>query len=274
MHRLAYILFLSILVACGNKQSRKLTNSDSVSILQSTPPKVIAANSVADAVLQFFPADTTFAAQILWTGSFHKEEVMSSDSLHTWMGIFFNRDGYYVKETRIKLKNVNDDELDEHGEKTGWEVSTLHKDSSVLLISGLENLKNDLFRKIRFNKTEFIPGDSFTYKDNGTSYNIYATGQKKPDHPGSNSYMLYNYRLSIKAQINGANYNELLFATNESEFGCSVIMAGDIDNDGIPDLILNTSTESNIYTVSLYLSSLAKKGHLLKIAGMRTIVGC
>ncbi|MDT3403908.1 hypothetical protein [Mucilaginibacter terrae] len=273
MRRL-FLIPLSLFTACGNKQSYKFTGSDSMKSGRPVQAKVVLNTPVVDTVLQFFPDDSTYAAQILYTGTFHNNEVKPQYGLHTWMGIFHNNKVYCLKETRLKLARVADDELDERDAKTGWQISTVDKDSSVLLISNLPSLKNHPIEKIELNKNEFLPGDSATYSQNGIKYTIYATGQKKPDYPGSKSYSLFNYRLALKATVKGIEYNELLFATNTSEFGCSIILASDIDNDGIPDLVINTSTESAIYTISLYMSSLAKKGHLLKIAGMNTTVGC
>ncbi len=53
-----------------------------------------------------------------------------------------------------------------------------------------------------------------------------------------------------------------------------LLWAGDIDRDGIPDLLIDTSNHYNISTIALFLSSKADKGKLYKKVAIFETIGC
>jgi len=107
---------------------------------------------------------------------------------------------------------------------------------------------------------------------NGIVYTLYATGNRKKVH---NDYIITSYQLFLKATINGAGRLQLLASAQRLDDAMiTVLFAGDIDGDTVPDLIINTSWHYNAEAPTLYLSKPADKTRLLKIMGMHIVVGC
>jgi hypothetical protein len=91
----------------------------------------------------------------------------------------------------------------------------------------------------------------------------------------SNFYLVSNYRLFIKATINGTERNQMLVSSRAFDDAMiEILFAGDIDGDNIPDLIINTSYHYNAIVPTLYLSKPAGDKEILKVMGWHVSVGC
>ncbi|GAB3924985.1 hypothetical protein GCM10028827_13830 [Mucilaginibacter myungsuensis] len=159
----------------------------------------------------------------------------------------------------------------EAGPETGWAVKTDQKDTSILLIGGLKDLARRTVIPLLKDTVIFINKQTrFNYKN--TSYTIYARAQK--GKPNGNDGPTRNYQIWIEAVIDQKLYKQLLASSAQTDYEMLLIFAGDIDGDGIPDLIINTSGHENTVQPTLYLSKPAAQGQLLKVMGLHTIVGC
>jgi hypothetical protein len=227
-------------------------------------------------VSTFFPKDTIYPAKILVAGGvFHEDEIDPRSAEYNWKGLFKTDSNYYIGDTKIKLSKDYDAVLDEGGKKTGWVIKPNIKDTCVLLISCVDSLKNGRVLSVKPPQESLMPGESERFLYNGVEYKLYATGQKKAEHNSSNSYIISNYKLYLKATINDREYNELLVSvSNFDDTITSILFIGDIDGDMIPDLIIDTASDYNAETPTLYLFKPANNGHLLKVMGMHTSVGC
>ena len=236
-----------------------------------TSVAIIEARS-ADSVFSSYPIDTIYPARILTSGgAFHEEEVDKTDAGRGWYGLFMNNEGYYLDSTRIVTKRV-EDPTGEEGSLTGWEVKTSNSDTSMLLISGVNGLSKRKIVPGTLGKREIFPGESTTFSYNGITYTLYATGNKGP---GGDNYIITSYRLFIKATINGKQRQQLLVAQRAFDDAITTILfAGDIDGDGIPDFIIDTTNHYNGYRPTLYLSKPAGGTQLLKVMGWHVSVGC
>jgi hypothetical protein len=223
-----------------------------------------------------FPADTTYPARILTAGGvFHEDEVDPHSFKYKWMGIFKTDSGYYIGPTKITLTRENDAVLDEAGQKTGWVVSPSVKDTTVLLISGLDDLRSRPIRSIPFKKEYILPGEQEDFICNDVKYTLYATGTNKSTSLKREPYNVSNYKLFIKAVINGHAYNQMILSIAMFDDVISTLtFIGDIDGDGRPDLIMDTTNDYNMERATLYLSKPAETGQLLKVVGWHAIVGC
>lgn len=222
----------------------------------------------------YFPTDTIYPTRILTEGIFHANEVEVKDGKRQWIGLFKTDSNYYLAPFKISLARVKDDIVDDENkdEKTGWEVKTGVKDSSILLIDALTNLEARAVTPLVKPWTE-ISDKKIRFTVNGIDYIIYASGDKKK-LTVSEEYRFANYKVFIEATVKGQIYKQLLASDDEPEYNITILFAGDIDGDNIPDLIINTSGRENVGQPTLYLSKPATKGQLLKIMGLHTVVGC
>jgi hypothetical protein len=274
MKRISLLLFITLAVfACKQKpgkqiaviQKKKSTTVKKDSVSKQNEPKAID-----------FPTDTIYPARILTTGgTFHEDEVDPLSSKYEWMGIFKTDSGYYVGPTKIKLRRENDAVLDEAGQKTGWGVYPSVKDTAVLLISGLDYLQSRPIKSIPFKKDYILPGEHVDFICNDIKYTLYATGINKSTSPKREPYNVSNYKLFVKAVIDGQPYNQMILSIATFDDAISTLtFIGDIDSDGRPDIIMDTTNDYNMERATLYLSKPAETGQLLKMVGWHAIVGC
>lgn len=223
-----------------------------------------------------YPKDTIYPANILTSGGvFHQDEVDPKSPTYRWKGIFKSDTGYYVSDTKIKLSKDYDAVMDDEGQKTGWTVATNIKDSCILLISGTDYLQNRQIQKIKLGKEQILPGENYQFVYNSVTYTLYATGNKKRESPKSDAFVVSNYKLFLKASVNGQSYNQLLVSiSNFDDAMTTLLFVGDIDGDNIPDMIIDTTNHYDAEVPTLYLSKRAKSGTLLKVMGKHTTVGC
>jgi len=214
-----------------------------------------------------FPNEN-YMTKVLTIGVFHGDEVSENSDKKDWFGLFLSKQENYIARTKIKMKRVYDPVLDEENEKTGWEISTYNKDSCIILIEKIQILSEKKIQKIEFQNTIY-PKDTVTINYLGIKYKIFATGG------GAKGGSVWNYKLFISANIKGENRKSLLIAApNFDDTMTSILFAGDIDGDGILDLIIDTSRKYGGVNPTIYLSKPASNGEILKPIGEISSVGC
>ena len=270
------VLLVISLAAC--KQSTK-AESSSKKVAMAKPVSVKHKDSLnaAQPIVNYFPADNgKYPLEILTAQLFHDGEVEPKLAKHRWKGLFKTGESYYIADTKLRILRAHDDLMDDTGSNSGLEVKPGIKDTSILLISGLDELKNGNVNSIALTKNQLLPGEQESLVYNDIKYTLYATGIKKSESSNSDFYSVSNYKLFLKAMINGKQYNQLLVsAPTFDDTLTSIIFAGDIDNDGIIDFIIDTTTEYNSEVPTLYLSKPATgSDKLLKVMGMHGSIGC
>ena len=219
-----------------------------------------------------FPTENDGIAKVIQTGNFHEDEIKKEYEKERWVGLFTKDQHYYLKETSIKIKKIKDQIVDEDNQMTGWNVSTTIKDTALVLISGIDNLLSKNVVSIIPNENELFPNKSINIKWGDTEYKLTATGQIK--QMGENWEEIQNYKVFLIANKNGSEIKQLICAKPVNESNVYIYWIGDMDGDNQLDLILDTSTQENVTTISVYLSSKSGKGELVKFIGLHTSVGC
>ncbi len=267
------------LTACNN--SSRQDNRENRATTVDTLTKVAAANNSSDNDTitydhSTFPIDSTFSAKVLTVGTFHSDEVWENADKEKWFGLFHGKTGFYIAETKLKTKRVHDGIVDENeNEITGWEVQTVNKDTSIILIEGLNSLTTQNVQQAVLSKEQILPDDTLRINYLGIDYKIFATGEKKKVQDAPEWFEVWNYKLYMSATIKGRQQKSLLVAQpNFDDQMINLIFAGDIDGDGILDLIIDTSRHYNVTSPTIYLSKPADNGEVVKPMGGHTSVGC
>jgi hypothetical protein len=220
-----------------------------------------------------FPQQGDYDAKILTIdGVYHSDEVDPKWAKFNWQGIFKKDDSYYAAKTDVIIRHAYDAIADD---KTGWEIKTSIKDSAILLVSNIDNLTDQKIKRINLSKSQLLPGESEDFICNGKTCTLYALGSKRSESPGSDIYSVKDYKLFLKVKKDGVEYNQLMVATNdETDTFANILFVGDIDGDGMPDFIVDTTKHENSEVQTLYLSKPSGKKSLLKVIGMHAVVGC
>jgi len=269
------ILICFVISSCSNSKAEEQEN-------KASPPKVVKSTSKKSTTplakqdtLTYLPPKE-YLAKVITEGAFHEDEVWQGAEKEAWYGLFQGKNNYYIKQTKIITSRVIDPVMDgDDGTRTGWEVKTTNKDTSLILISGLNYLTEKQVESIKFPKEEILPGEKleFTYK--GNSYKLYATGNKQKEAPNSDWYIVSDYKLFFSSVKNGIETKQLLVQHgNFDDEMINIIFAGDIDGDNLLDLIIDKSNHYNAINPTLYLSKPSEKDKLVKEVGEHVSVGC
>lgn len=200
-----------------------------------------------------FPTDSQLSLKVLREGEFHHDEVWEDAGKMAWMGLFRGDAGYYLSATQIRTKRVNDAILDNENEKTGWQVTAQHEDSCLLLVEALPYLSERTVPSASLPSDIILPGDTLHLSFLGKDYYIFATGGKEKVDD-SDWYNVWNYKLYIETNAKANSRSLLVAQPNFDDAMIMLLFAGDIDGDGILDLIIDTSRHYNMEQPTLYLS--------------------
>ena len=212
---------------------------------------------------------------ILFTGTFHADEVKENVKDLPWLGLFADENGAFVlAETKIIAHRVVDGLLDdeENGEKTGWEISTESGQHPTVLISG---------RDFDPGKVEAVelpsgiyPGDSVKFDFNGLRYLLYATGSTFVDSlAGMTHVSEYNLYI-VRADKAGSRRSSLVSHASFDDAMTSILWAGDVDRDGYMDFLIDMSSHYNQRLPTLFLSSPAQSDQVVVRVAEHSSVGC
>ncbi len=208
---------------------------------------------------------------ILVPGNFHGEDVPPNSGSREWLGLFEGEEGFYVSYVEPSLKRVYDSMLDVEGEKTGWKVGTNNKDTCTLLVAGLAVNEGKVDHYPIEDKSP-LPGSSIYFEGPKVPTSLFVTGRAELVDYG---LLMKEYALTLRSGKGTEDYTqEFLHIEHLEETRVEILWSGDIDRDGKLDLLINTSNHYNLYQPTLYLSSRAAKGKLLRKMASFRATGC
>jgi hypothetical protein len=111
-------------------------------------------------------------------------------------------------------------------------------------------------------------GEKYSFSFGRKTYTFRAEGSIHNKKPDDYWYNVDDYKFYLSD-----GKNEQLVLTDLSEFDDTspeILWLGDLDRDGKPDFVVRTRTWYEDEQIELYLSSIAEKGELVKLAGIAT----
>lgn len=256
-------LLLLFLAACEEPQKPHLPPlPDSA---QQAHNDSVKKNAPEDTAAGLLPPDSI---HLLSLSGFHHEEVWPEAVSEKWQGIFRHDSTCYVDDVQLRFRRCYDPVVDDDSTvKSGWNVTTTHKDSCLFLCSGA-GFGNGNVNSIRLSKQEILPGESETFQYNGTTYTLFATGKSAEE-------FYADYKLYLKAEKDGQVIKQLLIKQeNFDEQMIKLLFIGDLDGDTRPDFLIDASRHYNMLLPTLFLSGKAEKSKLLKKMAQHRQVGC
>ena len=278
MRHLLFPLFLLCLAGC-NSSTDKVTadKTDHTHLLDSATTTAVETSdttvSPTEEELRHFAVDTTgltpepqAPVKILIEGRFHKQEVWQGAESKQWMGLVYQDSTFQLRPTHIRVLPFFDPVLDKRNARvmSGREVKDAASDNALLFITGMAKLKPGPVDTASFSNAVVLPNTSLHLKFKGSTYTLEAIGDSIQDE-SSESYSLQNYSWKISGVKNGKKMSQELAHAQDFESAIYVLLwAGDLDRDGIPDLLADLSNHYNASEITLFLSSQADKGKLYK----------
>lgn len=216
---------------------------------------------------------------------FHGDDVADVNDGEEWVAVIQNTKGYTTKKTKVFVETVMDDIGDEPtGPFTGKKISIELKKTAdiVFLVSGLD-LRPDV--QIPFVKTIKTPGPAESYSElnleAGSSIEIKGLKRnlilKGMDTVYREVYETGYERTIMAYKLVGIVDDYQFTVMKESLLDDAtphIIWAGDLNQDGYPDFLIDISPKYSMTKPALFLSQI-KKGKLsYKKMAERTSYGC
>ena len=207
---------------------------------------------------------------ILYVGDYMKGEIDINLMNKEWWGVFEDNKQSFIKKVEIKLEKIEPDI------QYDWEyrVSVENEKKCIFLLTGL-NLSNKSFNHFT---TQDVIRDSEVFTFEFGPYHTFISSEIESlnfigDVPRTDYSVFLNYERQdiLKTQ------ELFIFPSYDSSLYLSLIWAGDLDNDGKTDFLINIPTPPNNeigFSSGLFLSSKAQTNELVKLVAFHIQRGC
>lgn len=212
-------------------------------------------------------AAAAFALQPV--GSFHDGESLARDGEH-WLALQATPAHAALVDTRVRVKRVHDDVVDDDGTDTGIEVATALADTGLLLRG--PGLRAGPVAAVA------LPASPTPLAKAPVALRLRATPYRLVLQCGKTGercdvVLDDGHRRQVLLTLPAGRYDDgsLMLGDDASP---ALLFAGDLDRDGRLDLILDATDHYNVGQPTLYLSSHARDGELVRAVAVHTSVGC
>lgn len=230
-------------------------NSSNKSSTKESIPDTELASMVQDSTRQQPIVQVSDNVRFVFSGGFVPSDFEMSD----WIGIYVDENGMYCKPTQAKIKAVRDMWNDDEDNLDATIIDDVSEIPSVFLFSGITVPEN--FRVKSFNNipNRILIGNSTKLGD----YTLKADGEVTQENQ-----LPLTYRLTIMGSKNEKKIEQVIVDHEFLDDAMTAILwVGDLDADGIPDMIIDMSPKYSYSTPALFLSSQADDGDILKLVG-------
>ncbi|MEK6492583.1 hypothetical protein [Myroides odoratimimus] len=288
---IAFGTLISFTVACKDKEVEKsLTNLPTEVVnITAQEQKEESMASVDEAAVEgeedyddptIYPISFKFKHDLIMTGNFHEGEIVGNVGGKLWVGLVKETDGSYgVYKLNPSVELIHDVVLDEVGEMTGNKISAKSVGEIIFMTNeGLITKGTDLAHVVL--PKIIYPGESKDFSFNSKEYTLFSKGEKGAPYTYTTNegeevkaYEIKKYSLFLK--IKGQeDVITLLDLSHLEEATPTIDFAGDLNNDGILDFLINTTYNYNMSRYTLYLSD-GKQGQIkvLPVAALVSL-GC
>lgn len=227
-----------------------------------------------------------FKIKLLVTGSsFHGDEVKAKSG-EIWLGLFKEKEGYYLRPTQLKVRRIYDEIVDDEDKraKTGKEVIVDGKNQPIYLLKNANTIREGkittLFQGLSWKdvyddkESDIAPDDMLTTLKKNFSQKFEIKGKK---------YELKTIEAKNKKDerigaliLESDGVRQILHTANVDDYFDlgHLYWVGDLDRDGKPDFYFDLFEHYNVMNRVLFLSSQAEKGKLIKKVAYFWTTGC
>lgn len=269
MNRILFFIVLGLIGFSSESKAQELSQSEGVGVDSTL-------------YLGYFTSNN-LPVNILWEGFYHGDENNLNELEKERFGLFKKNNSYYLAPTKLEVApaydGVNGNEYENKSTWSGLDIKSTNKDTALILMNNIPHLLKADIKAVRIEKDEYwsrlAPNESIVLNYGNNSYSLLASDLIKNDPVYNDDYPVCKY--SFQGLKNGRKITQVLGIIPFDEYdkfnNFKFLFVGDIDGDGLPDLLVDAS-EYNIYRLALYLSSFAEDGELVKLVGVIDTYGC
>ena len=208
--------------------------------------------------------------KILYEGDYKNGELDVTILNRKWWGLYKKDNICYIRKVKLKLDKLEADI------QYDWEyrVSVDDKKNYIILFSGLDLTEREIKyftdNHVIRNNEEF----TFEFGPNNTFLN---SKLKKTESIGEISRRDYSVYLNHKSNKKLTTQELFIFPCYGDELLMNLVWAGDLDNDGKTDFLIQIPTPPNNEmgdSSGLFLSSMADSEELVKLVAVFISTGC
>ncbi len=224
-------------------------------------------------------ADESKPPQLLKMGTYHGDEVQAQDG-EQWLGLFqlTGSKQFELRPTTLRIEAVTDPVLDEAGQQTGKKVTLKNESVEPLIL--VKNIETIRIGKVPTLRASFIPflalhGGDTAIKNQKLKLNS-STTLLIDSLPILEPKTKKAFKRLMLTLVESETAQMLSIPTihSDSEGQPGLLWVGDLDDDGYLDFLMNLSTHANVTHLSLFLSSYATRGNLIKKVVEWVTTGC
>ena len=195
-----------------------------------------------------------------------------------YMGLFANSPEPFT-QGEMQFKKVHIDTVEYIGENTVEVLGVMNVENErypYYVFTGLNNYERNIdVRMFEMEEGNIYPGVMRTVYYSGSNYTLYATGQVMRSQNDSTenweTMTVKNYKVILERRSPDAVQHQVIMEKKEMPIAywgsgglANIRLAGDLDGDAQPDFIIENYIMEG-YETSLFLSSEAEKGFLVKL---------
>ena len=210
--------------------------------------------------------------EIVTAGEHHGDEV-PANAAGIWYALVSDGQEASLQRVRVTVARVKDEIIDEGDEMTGKRVDVSSAVEPIVLVRGIRGLKTARI------PTVFVHRHVDSVVDanlRGDSYQFWVECQEGPAVSGQRQE-----RCDLKMR-HGSAFQVLFTYVAYYEGGerlwasgvPTILWAGDLNRDGLLDVLLDTSDHENVNERRLYLSRPRGSGSLVEEVAVHTLTGC
>ncbi|GAB6194854.1 hypothetical protein [Lysobacter xanthus] len=205
-------------------------------------------------------------------GLFHGDETIARDG-QAWLALRNGGNGAALVATRVRVRAVNDAVLDAPEETTGREVDVDVPDTRVVLRGA--GLRPGPVPRAGGAEVASLGLQPLELKLGSTAYRLVVrcTGPARAASRPCEVVMSHAGRSQVLARTTATMQDDGAVMLGD-DAAPSLWFAGDLDRDGRLDLILDTTDHYNVGQPTLFLSSRARAGELVRQAAVHRSTGC
>jgi hypothetical protein len=185
------------------------------------------------------------------------------------LAIFLKENGLFCQETELLCTPMKDEMNDPEGVKSLTQIkSKTNKEIPHLIVYGLPNLDGVSVPFYPNFKNQLMPGESMQIGD----YTFKASGKLVKTEYGEK---VENYKLILEGSKNNQSIKQTI--ADIPFFDDKMVTfywAGDLDQDGLPDFLIDLSHKYSYTMPTLFLSSKAEKNQIVNKVAEFSEFGC
>ena len=213
-------------------------------------------------------------------GHFHAGEPIARDG-EAWLALRVVDDRAWLVATRLRAVAVPDALVDQAGARTGLAVSSADDEGVVAYLRGGALLARAIEPAVVAARGQPAPGLRYDLVFRGRSYRLSSQCAARPHHVQERQpqhacriELHSDGQRQVLSTLGGYREPGATTMSLGDDASPALVFAGDLDGDGKLDLIFNATDHYNVSRPTLFLSSQAAPGKMLREVAHYQSVGC